>query len=193
MAYKPEGWDEDFDYTNEMAGYIGKLAGFENSIGAGLEGDKYYPHKSLEGGRKTIAFGHKIKQGEDFSKGISILKATDLLVEDVMAAYKRTYNSYKNKYSEKDWNNLSDKSKVVLTELSFNIGNTKDYEEAFYNRDKKEVVRLIRERGYTGIEGDINKLGPRNESIIGDYIISDDWSEETSYMEEWNREDNIFA
>jgi GH24 family phage-related lysozyme (muramidase) len=193
VASKPKGWDEDFDYTDEMASYIDKLAIFENSIGAGLKDDRYFPHESLEGGKKTIAFGHKLKKGENFSKGISITRAKEILIEDTMAAYKRAYNSYRNKYSKKDWNNLSNKSKVVLTELSFNIGNTKDYEEAFYNKNKKEVIRLIRERGYTEAEGDVNKLGTRNESIIGNYIISDDWSEEASYMKEWNKEDNIFA
>jgi len=186
MADKPVKWDHDFDYTAEMDSYITKLAIF----GAGFKDGKYYPHESLEGGRKTIAFGHKLKEGEDFSEGISVARAEELLIEDVMFAYKRAYNSYKNKYSEKDWNNLSDKSKVALTELSFNIGNTKDFEEAFYNKDKEKVKELIRERGYTGIKGEVNTLGPRNEQIIRDYITPDDWSEERSYMDQWIREDN---
>ena len=70
---------------------------------------------------------------------------------------------------------MSNKSKVALTELSFNIGNTKNYEEAFHAKDKKEVARLIRKRGYTS-EGEINTLGPRNEQIIKDYITPVDWS-----------------
>ena len=193
MADKPAGWAEDFDYTDEMAGYVDKLAVLENSIGAGLKGDRYFPHESLEGGKKTIAFGHKLKEGETFSEGISIPRAKEILVEDTMDAYRRAYKSYKNKYSEDEWNKLSDKSKVALTELSYNIGNTKDYEEAFYSKDKKKVTELIRKRGYTGTEGEVNTLGPRNEQIIKDYITPDDWSEETSYIEQWNKEDNIFA
>tara|TARA_R100001530_G_scaffold125826_1_gene94464 strand:- start:899 stop:1483 length:585 start_codon:yes stop_codon:yes gene_type:complete len=194
MADKPAGWDsKDLDYTDEMASYIDKLAILENSIGAGLEGDRYFPHESLEGGRKTIAFGHKLKEGETYSKGISIPEAKELLVKDTQDAYRRAYNSYRNRYSKDDWNKLSDKSKVALTEISYNIGNTKAYEEAFHAKDKKEVTRLIRERGYTGTEGEVNKLGSRNEQIIRDYITPDDWSEESSYMKQWNREDNIFA
>ena len=193
MAEKPAGWSESFDYTEEMAGYIDELAVLENSIGAGLKGDRYFPHESLEGGKKTIAFGHKLKEGETFSEGISIPRAKEILVEDTMDAYRRAYKSYKNKYSEDEWNKLSNKSKVALTELSFNIGNTKAYEEAFHSKDKKEVKRLIRKRGYTGTGGGVNTLDTRNEQIIRDYITPDDWSEESSYMEQWNKEDNIFA
>ena len=194
MAEKPTGWtSKDLDYTNEMANYIDKLALLENSIGAGLKGDRYFPHESLEGGEKTIAFGHKLKEGDTYSEGISIPEAKELLVKDTMDAYRRAYKSYKNKYSEDEWNKLSDKSKVALTELSYNIGNTKDYEEAFYSKDKEKVTELIRKRGYTGTEGEVNTLGPRNEQIIRDYITPDDWSEETSYMNQWNKEDNIFA
>ena len=220
MAKKPAGWDsEDLDYTDEMAGYVAELALLENSINKGynekldpvgdfgplasndpsqgtmhIADNKFHEYLSLEGGSNTIGYGHKIKEGEDFSKGISISKAKELLVKDTLDAYRRAYNSYENNPKYKgDWNKLSNKSKVALTELSFNIGNTKAYEKAFHDKDKKEVKRLIRLRGYTGAEG-VNKfLGPRNEQIIKDYITSDDWSEETSYMNQWNKEDNPFG
>ena len=221
MAEKPAEWDsKELDYTDEMSAYIDELAILENSIKLGynekldsvgdigplplgsndpsqgtvrVADDKFYEYISLEGGSNTIGYGHKIKEGEDFSKGISIKEAKKLLIKDTLDAYRRAYNSYKNKYNEDDWNKLSDKAKVALTDLSFNIGNTKAYEKAFHDKDKKEVKRLIRLRGYTGAEGVINFLGPRNEQIIKDYITSDDWSEETSYMNQWNKEDNPFG
>ena len=219
MADKPAGWDsKELDYTDEMAGYIDKLAILENSINMGynkkldpvgdlgplasndpsqgtvrVRDNKFYEYLSLEGGSNTIGYGHKIKKGEDFSKGISIPEAKELLAKDTLDAYRKAYNSYKNRYSEDEWNKLSDKSKVALTELSFNIGNTKDYEKAFHDKDKKEVERLIRLRGYEDTKGGVNTLGPRNEQIIRDYITPDDWSEESSYMKQWNKEDNIFA
>ena len=139
MADKPSGWSESFEYTDEMAGYIDKLAILENSIGAGLKGDRYFPHESLEGGKKTIAFGHKLKEGETFSEGISIPRAKEILVEDTMDAYRRAYKSYKNKYSEDEWNKLSNKSKVALTELSYNIGNTKIMRKLFIVKIRKKL------------------------------------------------------
>ena len=44
---------------------------------------RWYPHKSLEGGSDTIAYGHKIQSGEDFSKGITDEQAVTLLRQDI--------------------------------------------------------------------------------------------------------------
>ncbi len=44
---------------------------------------RWYPHKSLEGGSDTIAYGHKLKHGEDFSQGLTDGEAEDLLRKDV--------------------------------------------------------------------------------------------------------------
>ena len=64
---------------------------FENSVMSGWNSKKklWYPHKSVEGGAKTIAYGHKIRSGEDFSKGITEKYATSLLIKDIdKAIYK---------------------------------------------------------------------------------------------------------
>ena len=201
---KPDIWEEKMDYTSEMDLYTDVLKDIEHGkllkdIKAGIIKDKYYPYESYEGGTKTIGFGHKIgKDPEidklyDFEGGLSEPQIQELFLRDLDSAYKRTWQHFFNQHGQKAWDRLSDKSKVALTELSYNIGNTKAYEKAFHDKDKKEVVRLIRKRGYTGTEGEVNTLGPRNEQIIRDYITPDDWSEETSYMNQWNKEDNIFA
>ena len=54
-----------------------KKGGFDKSSG------KWFPHKSLEGGSDTIAYGHKILPGEDFSKGMSESEAQELLKKDI--------------------------------------------------------------------------------------------------------------
>ena len=54
-----------------------KKGGFDKSSG------KWFPHKSLEGGADTIAYGHKILPGEDFSKGLTESEAQELLKEDI--------------------------------------------------------------------------------------------------------------
>ena len=201
MAEKPAGWSKDFDYTDEMAAYIPKLAKLENDIGAGLKGGRYFPHSSLEGGEDTIGFGHKIGADPevdklyDFSKGLYPVQAKELLVRDTQAAYRRAFNAYKNEpgYGIKAWNKLSNKAKVALTDLSFNVGNIENYKKSFKSGDVEDIKKAIRKRGYTGEDGPANKLDYRNEQIIKDYIDPKDWSEESSYMEQWNKEDNIFA
>lgn len=63
------------------------LKGFENTIKAGYDKNtkKWYPHRSLEGGSDTIAYGHKIQKGEDFSQGITDDEAERLLDKDIDA------------------------------------------------------------------------------------------------------------
>lgn len=61
---------------------------FENSIdnprgGYNKAKKLWFPHKSLEGGSDTIAYGHKIQPGENFSKGLSDSDALKLLEKDV--------------------------------------------------------------------------------------------------------------
>ena len=196
---KPAGWSSiDLDFTEEMAGYIPKLAKLENDIGAGLEDGRYFPHDSLEGGKDTIGFGHKIGEDPsidkdyDFSKGLSKDQAMELLTRDTLEAYRRAYNSYKNEYSVGEWNKLSNKAKIALTDISFNIGNIKDYKSAFKSGDMETIKSTIRERGYTAKDVK-NSLSGRNEAIIKDYIDPKEWSEESNYMRKWIKEDNLLA
>jgi GH24 family phage-related lysozyme (muramidase) len=44
---------------------------------------KWFPHRSLEGGTPTIAYGHKMKPGENFSAGITDSEAEALLQKDI--------------------------------------------------------------------------------------------------------------
>lgn len=73
---------------------VGKLVNvikrFENSTtnpkgGYNQKLKKWFPHKSLEGGSDTIAYGHKLQKGEDFSKGITDGEAVRLLEKDISA------------------------------------------------------------------------------------------------------------
>jgi hypothetical protein len=54
-----------------------KKSGFDKSKG------RWFPHKSIEGGADTIAYGHKILPSEDFSKGLTEAEAQALLKKDI--------------------------------------------------------------------------------------------------------------
>lgn len=57
---------------------------FKKSVGGfDKDLDKWFPHKSLEGGSDTIGYGHKILPGEDFSKGLTDDEAKNLLKKDI--------------------------------------------------------------------------------------------------------------
>lgn len=63
-------------YENSTNNPVG---GFDKSVG------KWFPHKSIEGGTDTIAYGHKIVSGENFSNGLTDSEATQLLKKDISA------------------------------------------------------------------------------------------------------------
>ena len=192
---KPAVWEETMDYTSEMDSYTTVLMNIENAGGtAGLGDDgKLYPHESYEGGTKTVGFGHKLgKDPEidklyDFSKGLTEAQAKELFLRDLSSAYKRTWQRYYNKYGQEAWDQLSDKSKITLTDVSFQGGKpSQKLMEAYFERDKKTARDRIDDRGYA-----------RDSIIINNYIKDDPYwdtkSIESSLMEKWKKEDNTFA
>jgi hypothetical protein len=73
-----------------VAKAINIIKAFENSKanpkgGYNKQLKKWFPHKSLEGGSDTIAYGHKLLPGEDFSEGLSDQEAEQLLEKDIRA------------------------------------------------------------------------------------------------------------
>ena len=177
------GWGKGWDLTDEMGDYIENLKIEEAS---GKPALKSYP--SLEGGADTIGYGHKVKKGEEekFLGGLrDEAHATEILREDVFNSYKESYNKFVNRLvdggsSKKDagakWNSLSNKDKIVLTELQFNTGNSEMMEEALsiYGGDKKDkqslLEGLISKRGYEDKEGNTKLLKERNQRIIDKFI-----------------------
>ena len=169
--------------------------------------DKFHEYLSIEGGENTIGYGHKLTEGErksgKFSKGLSKPEALDVLGKDLFEAYKGAYNQYVNQWSglsseqkEKKWNELSNDAKVALTDLNFNIGNIKDYKGIFKTAVKtgqiEEVRTAIGNRGYKGT-GQSNFLEDRNNLIIKKIGSSVRSSDETALINNWKKEDNIFA
>ena len=202
MADKPAGWtSKDLDFTDEMAGYIPKLAKLENDqkVGFRKSEGKYFPYPSVEDDKGVptfdIGFGHKIGADPeidklyDFDKGLTEAQVQELLVRDTQSAYRRAFNSYKNTFGVTEWNKLSNKQKVALTDISFNVGNIHDYKGVFKHGDIADVKRQIMKRGATigGVKG---ALEGRNVAIIKDYIDPKDWQEERLLMNSWIREDN---
>lgn len=57
---------------------------------------RWFPHKSVEGGSPTIAYGHKVLPGENFSSGISDAEALKLLRNDLLKKEKLAKEKIKN-------------------------------------------------------------------------------------------------
>jgi hypothetical protein len=80
------------DFNNNESDIVSKAAEiikkFENnknlrSGGWNDKAKKWFPHRSLEGGTPTVAYGHKMLKGENFSNGLSDSQAEDLLHKDI--------------------------------------------------------------------------------------------------------------
>ena len=177
---QPAGWgtkNEDWDFTPEMANYIEKLKIYENSIKKGYDPgtNTWTPHESLEGGTKTVGYGHKLSIGDDPDMAYSSTEVDSMLTQDVFDAYRTVFRKMKN--SKYDWNTLSDEDKIILTELYYNTGNSKLLEKAMEylgkGADKKDYAslkELIDSRGYEDPSGKFHKLEDRNQDIIESYI-----------------------
>ena len=95
--------DEESDEESSSQYYVGDeldsqmdiLKELENSVGAGKDekDGKWYPHKSVEGGNKTIAYGHKISNEErdagTFDNGLTEEEAIELLKKDIDEANRK--------------------------------------------------------------------------------------------------------
>lgn len=57
---------------------------------------KWFPHKSLEGGADTIAYGHKVQPGENFKDGLTDSEAEQLLEKDIQKKIDNARSSMKN-------------------------------------------------------------------------------------------------
>jgi GH24 family phage-related lysozyme (muramidase) len=175
---QPVGWGtstEDWDYTLEMDNYIQKLKLYENARQIGYSDGSWTPHDSLEGGTRTVGYGHKLGPYDDPNRVYSEEEVDSMLVSDVFNAYRSLRRHFRN--SKYDWNGLTDEDKVVLTELLYNTGNSKMLEKAMEylgsGEDKKDYTslkELISKRGYRDTEGKFHPLTNRNEDIIQSYL-----------------------
>ena len=94
----------------------------ENSNKAGYNKDKklWFAHKSVEGGSDTIAYGHKIQSGEDFSGGLTDSQAEDLLKKDIEKAKIQINKELKG-------TKLTPKQEEMFIDFVFNMGTLKKF------------------------------------------------------------------
>jgi GH24 family phage-related lysozyme (muramidase) len=94
----------------------------ENSIRSGWNEveKKWYPHKSVEGGTNTIAYGHKLNPKESYPKGLTEQEALKLFEKD-FATHEKIAKDYVNEKFKKDvFSTLSRPKQLLLTDYAFN-------------------------------------------------------------------------
>jgi GH24 family phage-related lysozyme (muramidase) len=133
----------------------------------------WYPYASAEGGRKTIAYGHKLKNKAEeisFAKGINEEQAIDLLIKDLEQAWNKSADYVRSKHMV-NFQDLSKKQQEILTDYAFNVGNlgrfpkfTKAVIEEDWDTARIEYKRTYRRHG-----GKIRTLA-RNKIFYDRYL-----------------------
>ena len=158
------------------ASYIEWLKNEENPNQVGYDSDtkKWIPHKSPEGGTKTVGYGYKLTKAEEESQTVTINgksvsykngltndQIDTMLKQEIDTAFKDTKNVFVKKYSEDDWNNLSEDSKYLLTDYSYNviggIGKYPSMMEGVKKGDWQKVKKEYKRGFYEPTEGGTHK------------------------------------
>ena len=118
--------------------FIEALKSVENSVKAGFDKKKqlWFPHRSLEGGMPTIAYGHKVlnvQEHEVFNKGITEEQALKLLEQDMKTAYDNAQEDW-DKWIQHNttllnnplFEELTEKYQGVLVNIAYNTGSLKN-------------------------------------------------------------------
>tara|TARA_R110002020_G_scaffold68553_10_gene179377 strand:- start:7162 stop:7803 length:642 start_codon:yes stop_codon:yes gene_type:complete len=155
----------------------------QGSKNEGLMPDgRIYAHESLEGGLKTIGFGHKLKPGEAdlFKNGITMKQALALLVEDIELHESEARKFIDDGGGVGTFDGLPMLERQLITELAFNIGGpnlTPTYDKAGkylsgYPKLRKAAISkdfegMLKElgRGYTKPDGSFNQLTSRVDGV----------------------------
>lgn len=150
----------------------------ENSVKAGFdkETNTWKPHKSLEGGRSTIAWGHKLTPEEakgnyvmigdtkvSLDKGLTNEQADTLFKQDMDIA-----KTEAKKFIGEGFDKLSNKQQLLATELFYNLGANKakqykKFKEKLLAGDESFINEI--DRGYKDAEGNRQLLTNRTDPL----------------------------
>ncbi len=136
--------------------FIDYMKFVENGIRSGYNKNKklWFPHKSVEGGLDTLAYGHKLKKGEDFSSGITERDAIKLLLSDLRTAESTSkrdilsiYTSAKKDGNLKsnarsDYDQLSVKEKQMCIDFAYNLGSLRKFPTFFTALLNKDINKM---------------------------------------------------
>ena len=96
----------------------------ENSLKSGYRKseDKWYPHKSPEGGADTVGFGHKLigPDAYKYTKGLTTKEAENLLDSDILKHQAIAESIVDKKYGKGTFDSLPQDSQMLLVDYAYN-------------------------------------------------------------------------
>jgi len=97
--------------------FVEYIKSAENAGKTGFKNNRWYPHKSFEGGTDTIGYGHKLGSNERYPRGLSQVEVDNLLKRDLLTAE----NTVRMKIG-KEYDKLDMKRKQMLIDFAYNLG-----------------------------------------------------------------------
>ena len=175
-----EGKDVDINNNDKFYSLVKTL---ENSVKAGFdkETNTWKPHKSLEGGRSTVAWGHKLTPEE--AKGNYVMVGdtkvsldTGLSNEQADTLFKQDMDIAKTeakKFIGEGFDGLSNKQQLLATELFYNLGANKakqykNFKEKILAGDESFINEI--DRGYKDDKGERQLLTDRTDPLKEWYV-----------------------
>ena len=155
--------------------YFNDIKQIENAEKKGWDSEKqkWFPYESFEDPKSfDIGYGHKIKTGEDYSKGLTEKEILALIKKDFNEHEKLAAHYINKTHGANTWANLNSYQKTLLTDTQYNVGSLGEFpsfSKGVVNNDKETMLKEYKR--YT----DGKPLG-RNKWIletINDYIESD--------------------
>lgn len=124
--------------------------------GYNAETDRWYPHKSVEGGSDTVAWGFKLGNNPTVDSLITSQgyltgsQADSLLRARVNKDALKASAVYDKKFGNGEWSKLSNEAQSILTDYQFNpgISSFPKLMKAFYDDDIEEIYKQFKR--YTG-------------------------------------------
>ena len=110
---------QDLDPVH-MKKYLSDLRYLENGIKKGYRNGKWYPHSSVEGGTKTIAYGHKLANNSQYGSGLTEQDALALQEQDVLKHQAEAKRLTDAKYGEGTFDKLPQKNQMLLVDYAYN-------------------------------------------------------------------------
>lgn len=113
---------KDLD-PEHMKKYLAELRNQENDARRGYRNGMWYPHRSVEGGADTIAYGHKLTPNDAYlRKGITEAQANALQEQDVLKNQALAKKQVDKKFGVGTFDSLPQDSQMLLVDYQYNLG-----------------------------------------------------------------------
>ena len=170
----PEEYVPEFAYTDAM----NRIAREENvklvKNGYIPELNAWQPHKSVEGGAKTVGYGLKLgphnqavldelerNKSDKYPNGyisdaFALQQSANLLRDEYEPLAKKYWNST---FKDDSWDNLSPKMKSIILDYQYNVrGGIKEF---------PKLMRAIHDKDYDGIKANYKRYTNKNKRELG--------------------------